>query len=286
MTAGPLERFSHTAQRAADVVIDAYSTSFGVATRLLAPHRRAHIRAIYALVRVADEIVDGVAAQAGLSLAQQRATLDRFEESVETALQTGYSPDVVVHAFAHTAREVGIGPELTAPFFASMRMDLDGGDAATGHDAYVYGSAEVIGLMCLKVFIADRTVSDDQLAVLERGARSLGAAFQDVNFLRDLADDAALGRSYLTCGARLDEVQKAAWVASVRQQLAEARESMPLLPADVRAAVRSAHDLFAALADKVERTPVEHLYRHRVRVSDARKALIVARAWAASKAGR
>lgn len=280
-----LEHFTATANRAASEVIDSYSTSFGRATRLLGERHRQHIRAIYALVRVADEIVDGVAAEAGLSRDQQRDALDRFEEETARAIETGYSADVVVHAFAQTARAAGIGTDLTGPFFASMRMDLDaaaGGEPATyarrEHDDYVYGSAAVIGLMCLRVFLRDESRSSHELEVLERGARRLGEAFQDINFLRDLADDAALGRNYLGEDERLSEQAKREWVLASREALADAARALPLLPRDARAAVRCAHDLFASLLDRIERASVDELYERRVRVPDAIKAVIIARA--------
>ena len=98
-----LDTFTRTAERAANEVLDSYSTSFGLATRLLGARHRQHVRNTYALVRVADEIVDGVAAQAGLSLAQQREALDSFRRETERALVSGYSADVVVHAFAVTS---------------------------------------------------------------------------------------------------------------------------------------------------------------------------------------
>lgn len=283
-----LAQFTATANRAASEVIDAYSTSFAKATRLLGPRHRQHIRAIYALVRVADEIVDGVAAQAGLTRDQQRQALDRFEEETERALETGYSADVVVHSFAQTARTAGIGADLTRPFFASMRMDLDSAEgpatyARSEHDEYVYGSAAVVGLMCLRVFVRDEARTSEQLRVLERGARRLGEAFQDINFLRDLADDAALGRNYLGENERLSEDAKRQWVLTCRGALADAAAALPLLPRDARAAVRCAHDLFASLLDRIERASVEELYARRVRVPDSLKALIVARAVVATR---
>ena len=112
-------------------------------------------------------------------------------------------------------------------------------------------------------------------------ARRLGAAFQDVNFLRDLADDTGrLGRSYLGTAPRLTDADRDRIVLRIRGQLAEADAVVGLLPADARAAVRSAAGLFAALTDAVARVPVDELYRRRVRVPDARKAAIVARALA------
>lgn len=284
-----LTLFSRTAQRAADAVIDSYSTSFGVATKLLGKRHRPHIRAIYALVRVADEIVDGVAAEAGLDLNQQRAALDRCEANTLEALRTGYSADVIIHAFARTARAAGIGDDLVVPFFASMRMDLESdqlGAEASRHDEYVYGSAEVVGLMCLRVFLIGEQRSARETELLIEGARHLGSAFQDVNFLRDLSADAALGRNYLSAESRLSEQDKAAWVARIRDQLDVASNSTALLPRDARIAVRTAHGLFRALCRQVERAPVHRLYQQRVRVSNFAKAAIIARVWISTRLGR
>ena len=280
-----LELFTATAQRAANEVIDSYSTSFGKATRLLGVRHRQHVRAIYALVRVADEIVDGVAAQAGLSASQQRGALERFEEETHRALDLGYSADVVVHAFARTARECGIGEDLTRPFFDSMRMDLDPArvdDAlytAAEHDRYVYGSAEVVGLMCLRVFMRGERHGPEVAAAVEHGARRMGQAFQDINFLRDLHDDAMMGRSYLSATGVLDSVGKDAWVGRAREALADADAVVRYLPRDARAAVRCAHDVFADLVGRIERVPVDDLYRRRLRVPNSRKAWIAVRAW-------
>jgi 15-cis-phytoene synthase len=283
-----LERFTMTAESAASGVIRSYSTSFGLASRLLGRRHRQHVRNVYAMVRIADEIVDGVAAQAGLTPADQHAALAEYAEQTHRAMRSGYSSNIVLHAFARTARASGIGTELTEPFFASMQDDL--GTAGTHpaqvrtHDAdsharYVYGSAEVVGLMCLRIFLRDTPVSSADEAALLHGAKQLGAAFQNVNFLRDLADDTdRLRRGYLSGDGRLTRAQRDAWVRTIRGQLDDAARSIPLLPRDARAAVRSAHGLFAALTDRVARTPVEVLYRERVRVPDAQKVAIAVRA--------
>ncbi len=281
-----LDAFTRAAERAAGEVIEEYSTSFGMATKLLGPRHRQHVRNIYAMVRVADEIVDGVAAEAGLDRDGQRAAIDAYEAEAARAIRAGYSSDLVLHAFARTAREAGIGDDLTGPFFASMRADLgpEGDDGATGlvydaaaHETYVHGSAEVVGLMCLQVFLRDSNPTDAEREILTRGACRLGAAFQNVNFLRDLADDTdRLGRSYLGDTGRLTDADRDAWVRTVRDQLADAAAAIPLLPRDARAAVRSALALFAALTDRVSRTPVERLYRERVRVPDPVKARLAA----------
>ncbi|AVL97825.1 squalene/phytoene synthase family protein [Microbacterium paraoxydans] len=279
-----LRRFSRTAEIATSDVIRTYSTSFGLATRLLGRRHRQHVRNIYAMVRIADEIVDGVAAEAGLDAGAQATALDSYIAETHRAMRTGYSSDLILHAFARTARACGIGEELTRPFFDSMRADIAGDSGFTAYDAdahaaYVYGSAEVVGLMCLRVFLRDATRTPAELDILERGARRLGAAFQNVNFLRDLADDTdRLQRGYLGGSARLTDADRDAWVDTVHRQLADARAAIPLLPKDARAAVRSALALFAALTRKVARTPSAELYRRRVRVPDPIKALLAARA--------
>lgn len=284
MNSPALDLFTRAAQNAANQVIAAYSTSFGAATRLLAPRHRQHIRNIYALVRVADELVDGVGEEVGLGQKEQEAALDRLVAETHRGIEQGFSTDLVIHAFARTACDAKIGPDLIDPFFDSMRTDLHlnfaSGTAAfdeDAHDAYVHGSAEVVGLMCLKVFIKDEAVGPEALLRLERGASRLGAAFQDVNFLRDLADDTVrLDRSYLGRGGRLTTAGRDECVARIRAQILDAEAAIPLLPRDARAAVRSAAALFSALADRISATAVDDLYRSRVRVPDASKALIIA----------
>jgi 15-cis-phytoene synthase len=267
--------YDAAAREAAAVVIARYSTSFGVACRLLGERVRQHVRSVYALVRVADEVVDGPAVAAGLSAEQTRAVLDELEAETLDAVSRGFSANLVVHAFALTARECAIGPDLIRPFFASMRADLDVSrhDAAS-HDAYVYGSAEVVGLMCLQVFVnAGRGRVADPAPELIEGARRLGAAFQDVNFLRDLEhDSAALGRDYLGLGSPAD---RRSVLDRIDADLDAAARAIPLLPSDCRRAVTAAHDLFASLAARLRTAPADG---RRVRVPDPVKAAIVARA--------
>lgn len=279
-----LGRFSRAADTASTDVIRTYSTSFGLATRLLGRRHRQHVRNIYAMVRIADEIVDGVAAQAGLDTSAQAEALASYVTETHRSMRVGYSTDLVLHAFARTARECGIGEDLTQPFFDSMSADIADPTQfaaydAAAHERYVYGSAEVVGLMCLRVFLHDAERTEEEIAVLTHGARQLGAAFQNVNFLRDLADDTdRLQRGYLAESGRLSDQDRDAWVRTVEAQLDDARRSIPLLPKDARAAVRSAHALFAALTRRVARTPAVELYRRRVRVPDPVKALLAARA--------
>ncbi len=272
-----LALYDRTAQDAADAVISAYSTSFGLATRLLGRRPRPHVRNIYALVRIADEIVDGPAAAAGLDPAAERAVLDDLEVETYAAIERGFSSNLVVHAFARTARECGIGQAQIGPFFASMRTDLSTArhDAAS-HDDYVYGSAEVVGLMCLQVFVnagAPHPVDPDPDLV--DGARRLGAAFQDVNFLRDLHhDEDALGRDYL--GLASGASTRTEVLDRIDADLAAAAAVIPRLPADCRRAVTAAHDLFAALSTRLR---TDSSPARRVRVPDSVKAALAARAW-------
>lgn len=277
-----LALYDEVAQQAADALIARYSTSFGLATRLLPAAQRAHIRTIYALVRLADEVVDGASVAAGAG-DQARRLLDDLEAQTETAMESGYSTNVLVHAFATTARHVGFGPELTAPFFAAMRMDLD----VTEHDEaslrrYVYGSAEVIGLMCLRVFLLDEAADRRQARYeeLAPGAQGLGAAFQKVNFLRDLAEDyETLGRRYLDVDpAHLTEEAKAAVLADIAADLHVAALALPRLPAPARRAVGVAYALFAELAARLAATPADEVLRTRVRVPGPVKVRLAARA--------
>jgi phytoene desaturase len=280
--------FRRTAESAASRVIGRYSSSFGLATRLLREPVRTRVRSIYALVRIADEIVDGAAAGSGEDGAQIAAALDDYERRTEEALDSGFSTDLVIHAFARAARASGITAELTRPFFASMRADLEvSAHTAESFARYVDGSAEVVGLMCLHVFATDDAAApvppDPELIA---GARSLGAAFQKVNFLRDLREDSEIrGRSYFPGlePAGPTEEQKLALLADIDEDLARAQASIERLPASSRAAVQAAHDLFAALSRRLRRTPAARLREHRVRVPTVQKAAIAARAVAGGR---
>jgi phytoene/squalene synthetase len=190
----------------------------------------------------------------------------------------------VVHAFARTARATGFGSELTAPFFASMRADL----SATEHDdasfdSYVYGSAEVVGLMCLRAFLLGHTVSETDDATLVTGARRLGAAFQKVNFLRDLAADfEELGRSYFpgVDVTSFTEADKVRLLDDIDADLAVSASVIPMLPLSSRRAVSLAQGLFADLSARLRRTPADELVRTRVRVPNPVKLRIAAAAMA------
>ncbi|BDZ53343.1 phytoene/squalene synthase family protein [Agromyces marinus] len=290
---GLLARYSDAAEASSATVIARYSTSFGTAARLLDPATRHRIRTVYALVRVADEVVDGAAAEAGLDVLEQRDVLDGLEQEVERALARGYSANLVVHAFASVARECGFGVELTRPFFASMRRDLDPTPIAPEEIAeYIHGSAEVVGLMCLAAFLVDESgsgVDPARRARLERGAVHLGAAFQKINFLRDLATDwRTLGRNYFP-GVDPDafsEADKSAILDDIERDLDLARAAIPELPRRARASVAAAHGVFASLATRCRATPASSIIATRIRVPDGEKFAIAVRSALTTGGGR
>ncbi len=277
----PLERYSATASSSARVVIRKYSTSFSLACRMLDRESRTHIANVYALVRLADEVVDGVAREAGLSTEATVQALDSLEAETESALQHGYSTNMIVHAFALTGRRCGIDTELTRPFFASMRNDLSVSiHDETSLDHYIYGSAEVVGLMCLRIFrsVPDAPAGHDE--EIETAARRLGAAFQKVNFLRDLAvDTGELGRCYFPGldPAAFSDLHKNQLVEEIRGDLNAAMLGIPFLPPRAALAVSLAHGLFSELNTTLERTNAAELMVHRVSVSSWHKAVIAMR---------
>ncbi|WP_313356318.1 phytoene/squalene synthase family protein [Microbacterium sp.] len=282
-----LDLYTRTAHAASAHVISGYSTSFGYASRLLPRDVRGGIADVYALVRVADEIVDGPASEAGLGQTEVLAILDALEQDTLRAIDCGFSANLVVHAFAATARRTGIDAELVQPFFESMRMD------ATAHPRfdleqyrrYIHGSAEVVGSMCLRVFALEHPgfTLDDQL---EEGARRLGAAFQKVNFLRDLADDAGrLGRSYIPGldPQTFTDHEKEVVVDEIAEDLAVAREAIARLPRGSRRATTAAAALFSRLNEQLRATPAVELRSTRVSVPLGRKLRILASAAAGRK---
>jgi phytoene synthase len=274
--------YDRVAEETASIVIRRYSTSFGLASRLLEPRARQHVENIYALVRLADEIVDGEAAGAGLDAVDAARQLNELERETDFAIDKGFSANLIVHAFGLTARETGFGQSLTGPFFDSMRTDL----SATEHDPesfdrYVYGSAEVVGLMCLRAFIQGSSYSETEIERLEDGARALGAAFQKVNFLRDLgADFRELGRSYFpgVSVVSFTEAEKNRLLDDIDNDLRMSASVIPDLPAGSRRAVALAQGLFAELAVRLRTTPATELVRSRVRVPNPIKLRIAASA--------
>ncbi len=187
-----------------------------------------------------------------------------------------------MHAFAATARRNGFGTELVTPFFASMRMDLERSEhTPESFREYVYGSAEVVGLMCLCAFTVGQQLGPADEERFVTGARALGSAFQKVNFLRDIAADVdGLGRQYfpgVDFAALSDETVREL-VADIDRELALAREMIRLLPASSRRAVALAEALFAALNRQIAATSSAELAKRRLSVPTRSKAWLYLRA--------
>ena len=284
-TPSSLALYTRAAERSSAEIIAAYSTSFGWATNLLSKEVAVEVRNIYAMVRVADELVDGAADEALEGNAGQTARdlLDEFEAETYRALDSGFSSNLVLHAFAVTSRKVGITRELVTPFFDSMRMDLDPQVFdQQSFEKYIYGSAEVVGLMCLQAFLQDVKLTEKEKSDFVKSARALGSAFQKVNFLRDLAADfKVLGRSYFP-GVRIDsfnESEKQRLVADINDELRISAQSLPNLPKNSRRAVAAAQMFFTELNNQVGKAPADRLISERIRVSNPRKVGILIRAW-------
>lgn len=245
----PHAEFTEAARKCSEVILRRYSTSFALACRLLAPDTRPHVAAIYAWARVGDEVVDGAMID---DPAGARELIAEARRRTHRAIERGLDPDPVTHAFADTARRFGIDARLIDPFYDSMEADLD----VTEHTEeslrrYIHGSAEVIGEMCLRTFAGGGLGDDDETAA---GARALGAAFQKVNFLRDVREDSFdLGRSYLPGRdpRALTDRDVRELADDVDADLRVARAAIDRIPGRDRLAVLAAHDLFAELNDRL-----------------------------------
>lgn len=257
----------------AERVTTRYSTSFSLSSRLFDRSIRPSIYAIYGMVRIADEIVDTYTGDDALE------RLDAFEQEVYQAMTTRYSTNPIAHAFADTTQKFSIDRSLIAPFFVSMRMDTSPQefDEKT-YKTYIYGSAEVVGLMCLKVFVGG---DDREYEQLRTGAEALGAAYQKVNFLRDVAaDHDTLGRVYFpnVDYAAFDEPAKQAIIDDITHDFVHARHAVDQLPASARRAVRASMYYYQALLHRLSQAPVEAIKTERLRISNVRKLLLLARA--------
>lgn len=250
-----------------------YSTSFSLSSRLFDSCIRRHIYAIYGLVRIADEIVDTYRGSDSLE------RLNNLETEVACAMETQYSANPVVHAYAQTARQFAIDSSLLMAFFESMRMDIDKKSfTKKQYDEYIYGSAEVIGLMCARVFVQGEKESYESL---QTGARALGSAYQKVNFLRDMKSDyEERGRVYFP---RVDfdsfnEAHKRAIEEDIEADFAVARQAIDDLPRVAIKAVRASYYYYYALFEDLKHADAETIKTRRLHVSSARKIALLAKA--------
>lgn len=249
-----------------------YSTSFGISSRFFGGDIKRHIYAIYGLVRIADEIVDTYKGSDAGQL------LDELEVATYAAIKSGYSTNPIVHAFAQSARSHRIDRKLIAPFFSSMHMDLQPHTYSPKlYEKYIHGSAEVIGLMCLRIFLNG---DDKRYTELKNGAAALGAAYQKINFLRDLAADyAELGRLYFpgVTFETFDDMAKAAIIEDIRQDLRLAYPALRRLPPSSRKATMMSYVYYSELLRRLEKTPAGTIKTTRLRVPSRRKLSLLVR---------
>ncbi|MEO5950011.1 MAG: squalene/phytoene synthase family protein [Candidatus Saccharimonadales bacterium] len=247
-----------------------YSTSFGISSRFFSKSIKDHIYAIYALVRIADEIVDTYAGIHGPKL------LNELEERIYETLQTGYDTNLVIHAFCKTATVYGIDRTLIKPFFDSMRMDLTPQlYKSVNYTKYIHGSAEVIGLMCLRVFLDGNSISYNELMP---GATALGSAYQKVNFLRDLSTDyKELGRIYFpqVTYDTFNEKQKQIIILDIKNDFSKAILAINKLPNSSKRATLISYVYYSELLKKLERTSAETIKHNRVRITSIRKLILM-----------
>ena len=244
-----------------------YSTSFGWGIKAFKPEYRDPIFAIYSYVRVADEIVDT------FHDFDKKELLKKFEADTWDAIEKGISTNPVLQAFQETVNKYKIDHKLIKAFLKSMEMDLSNSSYERGvYDDYIYGSAEVVGLMCLKVFVNG---SDEKYDELEHSARMLGAAFQKVNFLRDMKSDIIeRGRIYLPGVSELTYINnqnKKELEKEIDKEFHSAFMGIVKLPIGVKLGVYSAYLYYLMLFKKIKRMDVDKLMSKRVRISNPYK---------------
>jgi phytoene synthase len=265
--------FHHVSSECSKITTKTYSTSFASAIRLLHKDLRTPIYNIYGFVRFADEIVDTFHNYDKLSL------LKEFETETYMALERGISLNPVLNSFQMTVNEFKIDTRLIDAFFKSMRQDLNKLEYdRESYNAYIYGSAEVVGLMCLYVFCEGKSAIYEKLQLF---AQSLGAAFQKVNFLRDLkADCEQLERMYFPgcCFLTFTETDKAMIEADIQKDFEHAFKGILQLPLKARFGVYVAYRYYMSLFNKIKKVKARHIMEERVRIPNYGKAFILAEA--------
>ncbi|MCX6334663.1 MAG: phytoene/squalene synthase family protein [Bacteroidia bacterium] len=264
---------------ASKLVTTTYSTSFSRAVSFLNRDIRDAIYSIYGFVRLADEIVDTFHDY------DKHSLLDKFERNFYEAHNDGISLNPVLNAFQITVKKYNIDDELIQAFLKSMKLDLSRLEHKSKDetDEYIYGSAEVVGLMCLKVFVDS---NESLYRELEEPARKLGSAFQKVNFLRDLKNDTQdLKRQYFhnLNGHKFDETTKAEIIRDIENDFNSSVKGMKKLPRNSRLGVMIAFHYYIRLLKKIKRVPAEKLLEKRIRVSDLFKVLLLFKALIANR---
>lgn len=256
-------------------VTKTYSTSFSLATKMLSDAIRSDIYNIYGFVRLADEIVDSFHDY------DKEALFNVFEKDLEAALNDKISLNPILNAFQYTYHKYNIDKHLVDAFMKSMRLDLHKTNYLTTEEykEYIYGSADVVGLMCLKVFVKGDNKKYDSL---KDTAMSLGSAFQKVNFLRDLkADYDELNRSYFPNAdlANLDETSKQDIIDDIEADFALGLSGIKKLPMEAKFGVFMAYRYYRQLLKKLKKTPALKIKSTRIRVSNPKKIELLMRSY-------
>lgn len=265
------ELFDKVSEKTSVVITKKYSTSFSIAVRLLAPSIRQAVYNVYGFVRVADEIVDSFEGY------QQEELLNRFEDEYYYAEKHGISSNPVINAFENTVRAYEIDRELVKAFLKSMRADLSKQVYHTTEEIkeYIYGSADVVGLMCLKIFVQG---NQEKYESLIEPAMKLGSAFQKVNFLRDFkADYDGLSRTYFpnVDPDHLTNEDKKKIIEDIETEFLAAKEGIKELPKEAKLGVYVAYKYYLRLLKKIDNTPAPALFESRIRVSNSLKTYLL-----------
>lgn len=267
--------FDEVSYHCSKEVTQSYSTSFSLATKMLDASIRQDIYNIYGFVRFADEIVDS------FHDFPKEELFNRFEADLEHAIKNKISLNPILNSFQNTFHQYNIDPELVNAFMRSMRWDLHKSTYLTEEDykAYIYGSADVVGLMCLKVFVNG---NEKEYQRLKSSAMSLGSAFQKVNFLRDLKDDfEGLSRSYFPDVnlQNFNEKDKMKIVTEIEEDFAEGLKGIFQLPNTARLGVYTAYKYYVKLLQKLRKTSSTDIKQSRIRVPNYQKMSVLARSY-------
>ena len=267
--------FDIVSKRFSKEITESYSTSFSLATRMLSSEIRQDIYNIYGFVRLADEIVDSFHDYDKVTL------LDRFEDDLAYALTEKISTNPVLNAFQETVNNYEIDIEFIDAFMQSMRWDLSKKvyQSDEEYKNYIYGSADVVGLMCLRVFVkGDRKLFNE----LKSSAMALGSAFQKINFLRDLKNDyEQLERSYFPNVdlKDLDEISKQKIIAEIEADFQKGFSGIFMLPDAAKFGVYTAYKYYLRLLKKLKRVPSVEIKNKRIRVPNIQKVDVLARSY-------
>lgn len=258
--------FDNLSRKTSKMVTNAYSTSFSLGIRFLAKKFHNPIYAVYGFVRFADEIVDT------FHEFNKRELLEEFKRDTYRSIELGISLNPILNAFQEVVRKYNIDHELIDTFLYSMEMDLDDRNYDQSlYEKYILGSAEVVGLMCLKVFVEGNQQQYDELKPY---AMKLGSAFQKINFLRDYkADTEHLGRVYFPQlqFSQLDEATKKEIEADIENDFAMGYEGIKKLPKDARFGVYVAYIYYSNLLRKIMEMPPQQIMQNRVRIPNNEK---------------